>query len=199
MFGIVGFVNYKKDINNPVSILNEMNHSLTNRGPVEEESYISSPAYLARKKLAVVDPISGSQPMITTYNENEYSIVCNGQIYNTLEIKDTLIENGFYFKTNSDIEVLLNAFIFYGYDIVKHINGNFAFAIWNKNKEELFLARDHFGIKPLFYTITDDTLVFASELKSIFKFPTVKKTIDSTGICELFRNWSSTYPWYNCF
>lgn len=186
MCGIVGFVNYKKDINNPVSILNEMNHSLTNRGPVEEESYISSPAYLARKKLAVVDPISGSQPMITTYNENEYSIVCNGQIYNTLEIKDTLIENGFYFKTNSDIEVLLNAFIFYGYDIVKHINGNFAFAIWNKNKEELFLARDHFGIKPLFYTITDDTLVFASELKSIFKFPNVEKILDTTGICELF-------------
>lgn len=199
MCGIVGFVNYKKDIKNPISILNEMNHSLTNRGSYEEGTYTSSPVYLAHKRLDVIGQIDNVQPMTTTYNENEYSIVCSGQIYNTSEIKETLIENGFCFKTNSDIEVLLNAFIFYGYDIVKHINGTFAFAIWNKNKEELFLARDHFGIKPLFYTITDDTLVFASDLKSIFNFPTVKKTIDSAGICELFRNWSSTYPWYNCF
>lgn len=192
MCGIVGFVNYKKNIKNPVSILNKMNYSTINKYENEEESYISSPVYLAHKKLDAISQIDKFKPMTTTYNENEYSIVCSGQIYNILEIKDTLIENGFYFKTNSYIEVLLNAFIFYGYDIVKHINGNFAFAIWNKNKEELFLARDHFGIKPLFYTITDDTLVFASELKSIFKFPTVKKTIDSTGICELFRNWPST-------
>ncbi len=192
MCGIVGFVNYKKDIKNPVSILNKMNNSTINKYENEEESYISSPVYLAHKKLDAISQIDKFKPMTTTYNENEYSIVCSGQIYNTLEIKEILIENGFCFKANSDIEVLLNAFIFYGYDIVKHINGNFAFAIWNKNKEELFLARDHFGIKPLFYTITDDTLVFASELKSIFKFPTVKKTIDSTGICELFRNWPST-------
>lgn len=192
MCGIVGFVNYKKNIKNPVSILNKMNYSTINKYENEEESYISSPVYLSYKKLDAISQIDKFKPMTTTYNENEYSIVCSGQIYNTLEIKDTLIENGFYFKTNSYIEVLLNAFIFYGYDIVKHINGNFAFAIWNKNKEELFLARDHFGIKPLFYTITDDTLVFASELKSIFKFPTVKKTIVSTGICELFRNWPST-------
>ena len=192
MCGIVGFVNYKKDIKNPVSILNKMNYSTINKYENEEESYISSPVYLAHKKLDAISQIDKFKPMTTTYNENEYSIVCSGQIYNTLEIKEILIENGFCFKANSDIEVLLNAFIFYGYDIVKHINGNFAFAIWNKNKEELFLARDHFGIKPLFYTITDDTLVFASELKSIFKFPTVKKTIDSTGICELFRNWPST-------
>lgn len=192
MCGIVGFVNYKKNIKNPVSILNKMNYSTINKYENEEESYISSPVYLAHKKLDAISQIDKFKPMTTTYNENEYSIVCSGQIYNTLEIKEILIENGFCFKANSDIEVLLNAFIFYGYDIVKHINGNFAFAIWNKNKEELFLARDHFGIKPLFYTITDDTLVFASELKSIFKFPTVKKTIVSTGICELFRNWPST-------
>lgn len=199
MCGIVGFVNYKKDIKNPVSILNKMNNSSINRESDEEGTHTSSPVYLSYKKSDATSQIDNFKPMTTTYNENEYSIVCSGQIYNILEIKDTLIENGFYFKTNSYIEVLLNAFIFYGYDIVKHINGNFAFAIWNKNKEELFLARDHFGIKPLFYTITDDTLIFASELKSIFKFPTVKKTIDSAGICELFRNWSSTYPWYNCF
>ena len=124
--------------------------------------------------------------MITTYEENEYSIVYNGQIYNVPEIKNILVQNGFKFSTTSDTEVLLKAFIFYGYDVVKHLNGIFAFAIWNKNKEELFLARDHFGIKPLFYTICNDNLIFASEIKALFEFPNIEKIIDENGICELF-------------
>ena len=186
MCGIVGFVNYKKDIKNPISILNKMNNTLTNRGPDEEGKYISSPVYLAHKRLIVIDPIGGKQPMVTTYDENEYSIVYNGQIYNTSELRNVLIENGFIFNTTSDTEVLLKAFIFYGYDVVKHLNGIFAFAIWNKNKEELFLARDHFGIKPLFYTLNNDNLVFASEIKALFEFPGVEKVVDQNGICELF-------------
>ncbi len=195
MCGIVGFVNYKNNIKNPISILNEMNHSLINREPCEEKTYISSPAYLAYKKSAIISKTDNFQYMTTIYNENEYSIAYSGQIYNALEIQANLIENGFCFKSNSDMEVLLKAFIFYGYDVVKHINGTFSFAIWNKNKEELFLARDHFGIKPLFYTLNNNTLVFASELKAIFKYPTVEKVVDSTGICELFRNWPCTYAW----
>ena len=186
MCGIVGFVNYKKDVKNPISILNKMSNTLTNRGPDEEGKYISSPVYLAHKRLIVIDPIGGKQPMLATYDENEYSIVYNGQIYNTSELRNALIENGFIFNTTSDTEVLLKAFIFYGYDVVKHLNGIFAFAVWNKNKEELFLARDHFGIKPLFYTITNDNLIFASEIKALFKFPGVEKVIDQNGVCELF-------------
>lgn len=186
MCGIVGFVNYKKDVKNPISILNKMNNTLTNRGPDEEGKYISSPAYLAHKRLIVIDPIGGKQPMLATYDENEYSIVYNGQIYNTKELKNTLIQKGFEFNTTSDTEVLLKAFIFYGYDVVKHLNGIFAFAIWNKKKEELFLARDHFGIKPLFYTLNNDNLVFASEIKALFEFPGVEKIVDQNGICELF-------------
>ena len=162
MCGIVGFVNYKKDIKNPISILNKMNNTLTNRGPDEEGKYVSSPVYLAHKRLIVIDPVGGKQPMLATYDENEYSIVYNGQIYNTSELRNILIENGFIFNTTSDTEVLLKAFIFYGYDVVKHLNGIFAFAIWNKKKEELFLARDHFGIKPLFYTLNNDNLIFTS-------------------------------------
>lgn len=186
MCGIVGFVNYKKDIKNPISILNKMNNTLTNRGPDEEGKYISSPAYLAHKRLIVIDPVGGKQPIFATYDENEYSIVYNGQIYNTAELRNVLIENGFIFNTTSDTEVLLKAFIFYGYDVVKHLNGIFAFAIWNKNNEELFLARDHFGIKPLFYTIKNDNLIFASEIKALFEFPGIEKVVDQNGICELF-------------
>ena len=124
--------------------------------------------------------------MIEKYSYGEYVIVYNGQIYNTSELRNVLIENGFIFNTTSDTEVLLKAFIFYGYNVVKHLNGIFAFAIWNKNKEELFLARDHFGIKPLFYTTTNDNLIFASEIKALFEFPGVEKVIDQNGVCELF-------------
>ena len=186
MCGIVGFTNYKKNINNPTYILNNMKDTLTNRGPDEEGIYSSDEIFMAHKRLIVIDPIGGKQPMITKYNENEYSIVYNGQIYNCIELRNLLIENGFTFNTTSDTEVLLKAFIFYGYDVVKHLNGIFAFAIWNKEKEELFLARDHFGIKPLFYTLLNDNFVFASEIKALFEFPDVKKVIDKNGLCELF-------------
>lgn len=135
--------------------------------------------------------------MFATYDENEYSIVYNGQIYNTAELRNVLIENGFIFNTTSDTEVLLKAFIFYGYDVVKHLNGIFAFAIWNKNNEELFLARDHFGIKPLFYTIKNDNLIFASEIKALFEFPGIEKVVVQKGICD-FWNWPCSYSWYYC-
>ena len=186
MCGIVGFTNYKKNINNPTYILNSMKDTLTNRGPDEEGIYSTDEIFMAHKRLIVIDPIGGKQPMITKYNENEYSIVYNGQIYNCIELRNLLIENGFTFNTTSDTEVLLKAFIFYGYDVVKHLNGIFAFAIWNKEKEELFLARDHFGIKPLFYTLLNDNFVFASEIKALFEFPDVEKVIDKNGLCELF-------------
>ena len=186
MCGIVGFTNYKKNINNPTYILNNMKDTLTNRGPDEEGIYSSDEIFMAHKRLIVIDPIGGKQPMITKYNENEYSIVYNGQIYNCVELRNLLIENGFTFNTTSDTEVLLKAFIFYGYDVVKHLNGIFAFAIWNKEKEELFLARDHFGIKPLFYTLLNDNFVFTSEIKALFEFPDVEKVIDKNGLCELF-------------
>ena len=113
MCGIVGFTNYKKNINNPTYILNNMKDTLTNRGPDEEGIYSSDEIFMAHKRLIVIDPIGGKQPMITKYNENEYSIVYNGQIYNCIELRNLLIENGFTFNTTSDTEVLLKAFIFY--------------------------------------------------------------------------------------
>ena len=110
----------------------------------------------------------GKQPTVEKYSAGEYAIVYNGQIYNTKELKETLINNGFSFVTRSDTEVLLKAYIHYGKDVVNHLNGIFAFAIWNTKTKELFLARDHLGVKPLFYTMVDGGLIFASELKAIF-------------------------------
>ncbi len=124
--------------------------------------------------------------MIEKFSFGAYVIVYNGQIYNTKELKETLLQNDFTINTHSDTEILLKSYIYYGHDVVKHLNGIFAFAILDTNKNEVFLARDHFGIKPLFYTIKDGTIIFGSELKAIFEYPGIEKILDQQGICELF-------------
>ena len=186
MCGIVGFVNYKKDILTYKNVLNQMTNELSKRGPDEDGYYLKEHIALGHKRLIVIDPEGGKQPMVEKYSFGEYAIVYNGQIYNTKELQETLIENGFEFESHSDTEVLLKSYIYYGIDVVHHLNGIFSFAIWNSHTEELFLARDHFGVKPLFYTTFDDTFIFASELKAIFKFPNMPKIIDKQGISELF-------------
>lgn len=124
--------------------------------------------------------------MTVMHNNCTYTIIYNGQLYNTSELRDELIENGFTFESYSDTEVLLKSFIFWGYDVVKKLNGIYGFAIWNSSKQELFFARDHFGVKPFYYTIQNDTLVFASEIKAILEFPGVEAKLDKQGISELF-------------
>ena len=185
MCGIVGFVNYKENISNQKEILNKMTQTLSNRGPDEEGLYINENVALGHKRLIVIDPDGGKQPMIEKYEFGEYVIVYNGQIYNTKELRKTLLENGFEFKGHCDTEVLLKSYIYYGKDVVDHLNGIFAFAIWDSKKNELFLARDHFGVKPLFYTQVDNTFIFASELKAIFEYPKVEKKLEEQGIAEL--------------
>lgn len=186
MCGLVGFVNYKKNVNSYKNVLCNMTETLQKRGPDELGYYINDNVALGHRRLIVIDPYGGKQPMIETYSYGEYVIVYNGQIYNTKELKETLLQNDFKFNGHCDTEILLKSFIHYGYDVVKHLNGIFSFTIWNTAKQELFLARDHFGIKPLFYTIHDDSLIFASEIKALFKYPGVEKEIDSQGIGELF-------------
>ena len=113
-------------------------------------------------------------------------LVYNGQIYNTNELRQILEANGFTFEGHSDTEVLLKSYIYYGKDVVHHLNGIFAFAIWDEKNEELFMARDHFGVKPLFYTMQNNSFIFASEIKAIFQYPGIQRILDSQGISELF-------------
>ena len=124
--------------------------------------------------------------MKESYSFGDFVISYNGQIYNTKEIKKDLENNGFSFSTHSDTEVLLKAYIHYEEDVVKHLNGIFAFVIWNSKNQELFFARDHFGVKPFFYTYLNNTFIFASEIKAIFKYPGIEKILDKQGISELF-------------
>ena len=186
MCGFVGFSSLKNELSNSRPIIEKMNSSLIQRGPDEFGYYINNNIALGHRRLIVVDPEGGKQPMIEKFSYGDYVICYNGQIYNTKELKETLEENGFHFNSHSDTEVLLKSYIFFGNDVVNHLNGIFAFAIWNEHKKELFLARDHFGVKPLFYTIQDNTLIFSSEIKGIFEYPGIEKILDSQGICELF-------------
>ena len=186
MCGFVGFANFKNDISSMKNILLNMNSTLSKRGPDEDGYYINKNVALGHKRLIVIDPIGGKQPMIEKFSYGEYVIVYNGQIYNTKELKDILVENGFSFNGHCDTEVLLKSYIHYGHNVVNHLNGIFAFAIWDSRKKELFLARDHFGVKPLFYTLKDGSLIFGSEIKALFEYPGIEKILDNQGISELF-------------
>lgn len=186
MCGFTGYANFIDKIHHSKSVIQQMNASLSKRGPDEDGYYYSDYVHFAHKRLIVIDPEGGKQPMIEHYSYGDYIICYNGQIYNTKELKNTLIENGFEINTHSDTEILLKSYIHFGNSVVNYLNGIFAFAIFNAKKEELFIARDHFGVKPFFYTIQNNTFIFASEIKAIFKFPGVEKIIDSQGISELF-------------
>ncbi len=186
MCGFVGFANIKEKISQNRTVLEKMNETLTKRGPDEDGYYIKEHIAMGHKRLIVIDPKGGKQPMLESYSYGDFVICYNGQIYNTKELRKTLEENGFTFQGHCDTEVLLKSYIHYGNDVIHHLNGIFAFAVWDSKKQELFLARDHFGVKPLFYTIKDNTLIFSSELKAIFKYPNIDKEIDQQGISEMF-------------
>ena len=137
--------------------------------------------------------------MTRKYSFGEFTIVYNGQLYNTRKLREVLEENVFKIDSNSDTEILLKSYIFYGNDVVNHLNGIFAFAVWNSEKKELFLARDHFGVKPLFYTIYNNTLVFSSEIKGLFKYPGIEKVLDRSGFSELFGIGPAHTPGFTVF
>ena len=137
-------------------------------------------AGLGFRRLSIIGITNGKQPM---ENEDGSIVVTfNGEIYNYQEIKKDLLEKGHIFKTDADTEVLVHGYEEYGIDLLQKLRGMYAFAVWNRAKKEMFIARDIFGIKPLFYTQTDNEFVFGSEIKSILKFPTVKKLFNPEAL-----------------
>lgn len=186
MCGFCGYINDNKKIENN-TIISNMVDKIVKRGPNDKNVYINNNAALGHVRLSIIDVKNGNQPMIKDINNNRYVIVYNGELYNTKELKDNLISKGYDFSTTCDTEVVLNSFIEYGKECVNMFNGIFAFAIYDKNNDYIFLARDRLGIKPLFYTITqNNTFVFASEIKGILKHPEVTPVLDKYGIMEMF-------------
>lgn len=177
---------YSKEKDKWHQILNRMKGSLTHRGPDDEGDYLYPQVGFAHTRLSIIDLNRGHQPMTREKFGVSYTIVYNGEIYNTDELRDNLIRMGYVFKTHTDTEVILIGYMAFGADFVKELNGIFSFAIWDDNSKTLTLFRDRLGIKPLFYTTFHDTLVFASEIKALFEYPEIKPRIDSTSLCEVF-------------
>lgn len=167
MCGIAGYVSIQ---NKPKKkILKAMTDKIAYRGPDAEGFYLDDKCALGHRRLAIIDLKSGNQPI---YNEdNNVVIVYNGEVYNFVELREELKSAGHRFKTSSDTEVLVHGYEEWGHKLTKKLRGMFAFAIWDKKKEELYLARDHFGIKPLYYYKTDNTFLFASEIKAFLDHP----------------------------
>jgi len=186
MCGIAGWVNLKENIYSQKRVVEDMTNVLTPRGPDSFGYWSSSHGLLGHRRLIVVDPAGGSQPMIKHRGENTYVIVYNGELYNTSELRETLKTLGHKFISSSDTEVLLESYIEWGPECTSHINGIFAFAVWNENDRSLFLCRDRFGVKPLFYAQRGNSLIFASELKAMLMHPLIEPDIDSEGLAEIF-------------
>jgi len=200
MCGIAGWLDFKNNIAEQRAIMQTMVNSLIPRGPDAEGIWVSPHALLGHRRLVVVDPEGGAQPMTRSGKGANYTIVYNGELYNTLEIRRTLESCGYYFQTrNSDTEVLLTAYIEWGAECVKKINGIFAFAIWDHEKEHLFMARDRVGVKPLFYINQGSSFLFASEIKALLIHPDIEAEIDEEGLAEILVMGPSRTPGHGVF
>ena len=190
MCGIAGFCNPKRDFEAApaawTQILTQMNQVQKRRGPDDEGIYLNKGCGLAHVRLEIIDLLPGHQPMVRKTSSGECSIIFNGEIYNMPELKAELQCEGAVFETTSDTEVILLGYLLHGADYVQKLNGIFAIAIWDSRLEQLFLFRDRLGVKPLFYTMIDETLVFSSELKGLFVYPGIEPVLDRDGLCEIF-------------
>lgn len=194
MCGIAGLVNFKENIVKDKEILDKMVKTLEKRGPDAKGYYISQNVLLGHRRLIVVDPTGGIQPMTKIFQGEKYTLVYNGELYNTEELRKELKTKGFFFDSYSDTEVLLTSYIYWGVECVNKLIGIFAFGIFNEKKKEVFLARDQMGVKPLFYTINNNTLVFGSEIKTILADQRIKREVDMEGLTEIFALGPAVIP-----
>lgn len=177
MCGIVGFVSTR---DNKAEIIENMMDTIVHRGPNSSGVFTDDQVALGFRRLSIVDLSGGSQPI---YNEDETKIIIfNGEVYNYQEIREDLIAKGHVFRTSADTEVILHGYEEYGVDIVKQLRGMFAFAIWDRETNELFGARDHFGIKPYYYAEMNGSFMFGSEIKSFLVNPDFNKQLNKKAL-----------------
>ncbi|OCA87467.1 asparagine synthase (glutamine-hydrolyzing) [Bacillus wudalianchiensis] len=180
-------------------IVEKMAHTLARRGPDASNVWSSRHVSFGHTRLIVVDPAGGTQPMAKEVNKQTYTIVYNGELYNTEDLRKELVKAGHVFRSHSDTEVLLTAYIEWGEKCVDYLNGIFAFAVWDERKEQLFIARDRLGVKPLFYKEGNRSILFASELKAILSHPKVKREVGREGLQEVFGLGPSHTPGHGVF
>ena len=165
--------------------LDGMLKTMARRGPDASGIWIQNRCALLHSRLAIIDPVGGAQPMELHYGGEHYVLVYNGELYNTEEVRLLLRREGHWFEGHSDTEVLLHAYAQWGSACLEQLNGIFAFGVWEVGAKRLFLARDRIGVKPLFYMHHQGGLLFASEMKTILRYPSVKAQLDPQGAAEL--------------
>ena len=184
MCGITGKINFNMGWSINPSELKQMMDVILHRGPDDEGIYIKGNVGLGFRRLSIIDLVTGHQPLA---NENEsIHIIFNGEIYNFPEQREILIKKGYKFKTATDTEVILHLYEEYGVDCLEYLRGMFAFAIWDDNTQQLFCARDRFGIKPFYYYRDHEKFVFGSEIKAILKAEGIDKTLSVDGLDSYF-------------
>ncbi len=192
MCGIAGICHTDGPDGVSLKTLKNMISVVRHRGPDETGIYLDDRVGLAHARLSIIDLSSGVQPM---HNEDETLwIVFNGEIFNYVELREELVQKGHRFYTTSDTEVILHLFEEEGPDCVARMNGQFALAVWDAKRKELFLARDRVGIRPLYYTMLGKTLIFGSEIKSIFVDKRVRRQIDPIAMDQIFTFWTTLTP-----
>ena len=188
MCGIAGIINFNQP-EDKQPLLRRMIGLLRHRGPDAAGIYENGPAGLAHARLSIIDLNSGDQPI---HNEDRTIwIVFNGEIFNYPELREDLISRGHKFSTQTDTEILVHLYEEKGTGLFHDLNGQYAFAIWDQNKETLLLGRDRMGIRPLFYHLKNGRLVFGSEVKALFADAEIPRSIDSHSLSDIFTIWSS--------
>ncbi len=199
MCGITGWVNFQRNLRMEKETVKAMADTLSKRGPDDTNIFIMDAVGFGHKRLVVVDAQGGVQPMTRKLGSYSFTICYNGELYNTEEIRKQLLSRGYIFQGHSDTEVLLTAYMEWREQCVDYLNGIFAFAVWDEEKEQLFMARDRLGVKPLFYRLHQNDFMFASELKAILAHPTVKTEVNEEGLSEIFGLGPSRTPGHGIF
>jgi len=182
MCGICGIGEFRSKLGIDESIVQKMLACLHHRGPDDKGTFVSQSIVLGPSRLAIIDLTTGRMPICN--EDKTIWIVFNGEIYNFRALREYLLKKGHQFSTYSDTEVIVHLYEEFGVECVQHLNGIFAFAIWDSRQQKLYVARDRMGIKPLYYTEVDGQLIFASEMKALLAHPKVKRDIDPISLNE---------------
>ncbi|MGP4041844.1 asparagine synthase (glutamine-hydrolyzing) [Gracilibacillus sp. D59] len=199
MCGITGWIDFTRNIENEREQVQRMADKISHRGPDETGFYFETHVGFGHQRLIVVDPAGGKQPMNSSKDQHRYVLVYNGELYNTEDIRSELLKQGWQFHSHSDTEVLLKSYIEWGEAHVEKLNGIFAYAIWDQSKQQLFLARDRLGVKPLFYKEHQNGLLFGSEIKALLAHDEVDPVIKEEGLSEIFALGPSRTPGHGVF
>ena len=192
MCGIAGYCGAVSVSQDGTSLLRQMIRAIAHRGPDENGTYVADGAGLGHMRLSIVGLTDGQQPMESA--SGNLVISYNGEVFNYVELRDDLIAQGHRFRTGSDTEVILHLYEEMGPDCVKKLNGDFAFALWDKKRRRMMLARDRMGVRPLFYTWHEGTFFFASEIKALLRVPGMTAEIDPYALDQIFTLWTPIAP-----